>query len=121
MSLGYWETLASAIGDGPTQTAVGPTSLLGTTQSARTGLYTMAANRLKIGDVMHLRASGRISVASGTPGTARFDLWNGAVAFMDTLAITLETTAIRTTVPWILDMEGIVRAAGQTANMFWQG
>ena len=57
-----------------------------------------------------------------TPGTARFDLSAGVAgtAFMDTLAMNLNII-VKTNVPWVLDMEGIVRAIGTSANMFWQG
>lgn len=121
MSVGYWETLASISGDGTALTAAARASLLqgaGGTQ----GLYTLAPNKLRVGDVLHLRASGRISCAVTTPGTARFDLSAGVAgtAFMDTQAINLNIVA-KTNVPWILDMEGIVRAIGSAANMFWQG
>lgn len=122
MSLGYWETLASVQADGTALTAAARASLL--QGNAKSGLYTMAANRLRIGDVLHLRASGRISSVITTPGTARFDLSAGVggTAFMDTLAINLVTAAARTNVSWILDMEGIVRAIGSTSsNIFWQG
>lgn len=120
MSIGYWETLASVQADGTALTAAARASLL--QGSAKTGLYTMALNRLRVGDVFHLRASGRISSVVTTPGTARFDLsWGvGGTAGMDTLAIPLNTV-VQTTVPWVLDMEGIVRAVGSTGNMFWQG
>lgn len=121
MSVGFWETLASVHGDGTALTAAARASLLqGAT--GKTGLFTMAANRLRVGDVLHIRASGRISVVVTTPGTARFDLsWGvGGTAGMDTLAIPLNIVA-KTNVPWILDMEGIVRTDGNAGNMFWQG
>lgn len=121
MSLGYWETLASVQADGTALTAAARASML--QGAAKTGLYTLAANRLRVGDVLHIRASGRISSVITTPGTARFDLSFGVAgtAVMDTLAILLATAVARTNVPWILDMEGIVRAVGSTGNMFWQG
>lgn len=124
MSLGYWETLVSLAVDGATQTAVGPTTLLtagGTMTQAR---CTLAGNRLRIGDIMHLRAGGRISCAVTTPGTARFRLiWGNSgtgVAFMDTLAIPLNIV-VQTTQPWVLDMEGIVRVVGGATQLFWLG
>jgi hypothetical protein len=121
MSLGYWETLASVQGDGTALTAAARASLL--QSAAKSGLYTLAANRLRVGDVLHIRASGRISSVITTPGTARFDLsfGVGGTACMDTLAIPLATVAARTNTPWMLDMEGVVRAVGSTGNVFWQG
>lgn len=121
MSVGYYETLASISGDGTALTAAARASLL---QGAggKQGLWTMRPNELRIGDVLHLRASGRISCVVTTPGTARFDLSAGVAgtAFMDTLAIDLNVVA-KTNVPWILDMEGTVRTVGNAGNMFWQG
>lgn len=121
MSIGYWETLASISADGTALTAAARASLL---QGAggKQGLYTLAPNKLRLNDVMHIRASGRISCVVTTPGTARFDLsfGVGGTAVMDTLAITLNIVA-KVNVPWILDMEGIVRAVGNAGNMFWQG
>jgi len=82
----------------------------------------MAGGRLRVQDVLHLRASGRISCAVTTPGTARFRLlWGtGGTAFMDTLAIPLNIV-VQTTQPWVLDMEGTVRVAGNAAQIFWLG
>ena len=117
MSLGYWETLAATVGDGTALTAAARASLLqGAT--GKTGLYTLAPNKLRVGDVLWLRASGRISCVVTTPGTARFDLSAGVggTAFMDTLAINLNIVA-KTNVPWILDMVGTVRVVGNAANM----
>ena len=57
MSIGYWETLASVQADGTALTAAARASML--QGSAKTGLYTMTPNRLRIGDVLRIRASGR--------------------------------------------------------------
>jgi len=120
MSVGYWETLSTVASDGTAVTATARTSLL--SSGAKTGLYTMAPNRLKIGDVLHIRAAGRISCTVTTPGTARFDLsWGvGGTAGFDSLAISLNTTA-QTNVPWVLDAEMIVRANGSSGNLFGLG
>lgn len=119
MSLGYWETLASINADGTALTAAARASLL---QGAggKQGLYTMAANKFRVNDVIHLRASGRISCVVTTPGTARWSLGIGAVDFMDTLAIPLNIVA-KVNVPWILDMTGTVRSIGNAGTVFWQG
>lgn len=68
-----------------------------------------------------LRATGRISSANPTPGTARFDLRFGATVVWDSLAILLDTAAAATTVGWILDVLLTVRAVGSSANMIGQG
>jgi hypothetical protein len=118
MSVGYWETLVSSIVDSAAITAVGPTSFFLTT--ALGGKYPMAGGTLRVRDALHLRASGRISCAVTTPGTARFRLLYGAAVIMDTQAIPLNIV-VQTTQPWVLDMEGIVRIEGQVAQMFWEG
>jgi hypothetical protein len=121
MSLGYWETLASAVGDGTALTAAARASLL--QGSAKSGLYTMAANRLRIGDRLAIKADGRVSSAITTPGTYRWDLsWGVAgTAGFDTTALTPITASAQTNIAWILDVQGTVRAVGSTGNIFWQG
>lgn len=120
MSLGYWETLASSAADGTALTAAARASLL--QGSAKQGLYTLPPNKLRVGDVLHLKAFGRISCVVTTPGTARFDLSAGVAgtAFFDTLAMPLNIVA-KTNVLWTLEAEGIVRAVGNAANIFWAG
>lgn len=120
MSIGYWETLASAGGDGTALTAAARASAL--QGAAKSGLYTMTPNFLRVGDILNIRASGRISFAVTTPGTARFDLsfGVGGTACMDTQAMP-GNIVVQTTVPWFLDIEGDVRAIGATGNIFWQG
>jgi hypothetical protein len=121
MSVGYWETLASISGDGTALTAASRASLL---QGAggKQGLYTLPANKLRVGDVLHLRASGRISCVVTTPGSITFDLSAGVAgtAFFSSGVIPLNIVA-KTNVPWILDVEMIVRAIGNAANLFGQG
>lgn len=118
---GFFETLATISGDGTALTAAARASLL---QGAggKQGLWTMRPNELVVGDILWLRASGRISCVITTPGTARFDLSAGVggTALMDTLAIDLNVVA-KTSVPWVLDMVGEVRVIGNAGNMFWQG
>jgi len=120
MSVGYWETLATVAADGTALTAAARASLL--QGSAKAGLYTLPANKLRIGDVLHLRASGRISCVVTTPGSITFDLSAGVggTAFFSSAVIPLNIVA-KTNVPWILDVEMIVRAVGNAANLFGQG
>lgn len=120
MSLGYWETLASISADGTALTAAARASLL--QGPAKQGLYTLPPNKLRVGDVLHLKAFGRISCVITTPGTARFDLSAGVAgtAFFDTLAMPLNIVA-KVNVLWNLEAEGIVRAVGNAANIFWGG
>ena len=121
MAGGFVETLAYNNGDGTALTAAARASML---QGAggKVGLYTLPPNKLRVGDVLHLRASGRISCVVTTPGTARFDLSAGVggTAFFDTLAMPLNIVA-KTNIPWVLDVYGHVRVIGNAANMLWQG
>ena len=121
MSLGYWETLASLVGTPTAITAAARTSM---TVGATGARFTMPGGKLKLGDVIHVAASGRISSVITTPGTARFDLAFGTslgTAIMDSLAILLDTVAAHTNVGWKLFMEGTVQAVGTAANMSWDG
>jgi len=119
MSMGYWETLTTLKADGAALTAAARASM--TQGAAATGArFTLPANKLKVGDALHVFASGRISCVVTTPGTARFDLSFGGVANFDSLAIPLNIVA-KTNVPWILDIHGTVREIGATGNIFWQG
>lgn len=119
MPLGYFETLTSLNADGTALTAAARASLTqgATATSAR---YTMPPNSLRIGDILKILASGRISCAVTTPGTSRFDLSFAGVANFDTLAMNLNIVA-KTNVGWFLEVLGTVRAIGTTANIFWQG
>jgi len=122
MSVGYWETLITQAKDGPTLAS--NNSKLSCLDA--TALYTMAPNRLKVGDVLSVRASGRISTAVTTPGTSQWFLTTAAaptgIKIFDTLALSGNTT-VQTTVPWWLEAEGVVRAigSGTSANIFWGG
>lgn len=119
MSLGYREALASLSADGTALTAAARASL---TQGAgaTSARYTLPANKLRVGDYLKIKASGRISCAVTTPGTARFSLGIGATDIFDTLAMPLNIV-VQTTVPWVLDVDGRVTAIGTTGNIFWQG
>lgn len=119
MSLGYWETLASQTVDGPTL-AVSNVQASAINASAR---YTMAANRLKVGDILRIRASGRLSTAVTTPGNSNWTLAagvNSATSIFDTLPL-LGNIVVQTTVPWWLEAEGTVRVIGTAGNIFWGG
>ena len=121
MSLGYWETLATISGDGTALTAAARASLLGGA-GGKQGLFTLAPNKLRVGDVLSIWAAGRISCAVTTPGTARFDLsfGLGGTACFDTLAMNLNIIA-KTNVSWVLEAKGIVRSIGNAGTIFWQG
>ena len=119
MSIGYMECMATLKADGTALTAAARASLTqgATATSAR---YTMPGGKLRVGDCLKILASGRISCAVTTPGTARFDLSFGGAANFDTLAMNLNIVA-KTNVPWFMEVLGTVREIGVTGNIFWQG
>ena len=118
MSAGYWETLSTLQAQGTAITAAARTSMtVGSTQAR----FTLPPNKIKnIGDQFRMVATGIISCAVTTPGTARFDLGFGANVVMDTQAINLNVVA-KTSVGFALVMIGTVRAVGIAANIHWQG
>ena len=84
--------------------------------------FTFPANLLKIGDKISINATGIISCAVTTPGTARFDVRFGSVVVFDSGALNLDVVA-KTNVPWFLDIEMTVRSigSGTSATVWGQG
>ena len=118
MSIGFQEILATALNDG---TAVSNTTTRTSLTAAVTGArYTLAGNRLRVGDQMELFASGRISTVVTTPGNITLDLAIGATLVFSTLAMPLNIVA-KTNVMWNLHAIGTVRVIGTAGNMFWGG
>lgn len=116
MSVGFWKVLVSAQGDGSALTAAAAASALPSAAK-----YTLPASTFQYaGQLLHVHASGRISCAVTTPGTARFDLRLGGTVVFDTLAMNLNIVA-KTNVHWILDAYGEFRSPGSTSNFLWQG
>lgn len=115
MSNNSWnQTLITMQGAGPTLSAASAATMLNGQAK-----FTFPANLLKIGDHLHVKASGIISCAVTTPGTARFDVRFGAVVAFDTGALNLNIVA-KTNVPWALDVDLLVRAVGSsTTTQFW--
>jgi hypothetical protein len=119
MSLNTWqETLMMHRGDGTALTAAAAASLLQGAAATR-ALYTFPANFFEVHRGLHIVASGRISCAVTTPGTARFDLRLGGTVVWDSLAINLNVVA-KTNVHWALDLTLLCQAAGNgtTAALF---
>ena len=119
MSLNTWqETLLSHRGDGTALTAAAAASLLQGATATR-ALYTFPANFFEVNKKIKVRATGRISCAVTTPGTARFDLRLGGTVVFDSLAINLNIVA-KTNVHWALEIELYCQAAGSgtTATLF---
>ena len=119
MSLNTWqETLLAHRGDGTALTAAAAASLLQGATATR-ALYTFPANFFEVNKKIKVKATGRISCAVTTPGTARFDIRLGGTVVWDSLAINLNIVA-KTNVHWALDCELYCQAAGSgtTAALF---
>ena len=111
MSLQTWqETLVAAQVDGATLTA-------GTAATCipPTALITIPPGWWLIGRMMKVMAWGRISCAATTPGTARFQIRQGAVSIFDSGAINLNIAG-KTTVPFMFETTLTCRAIGNATN-----
>jgi hypothetical protein len=77
---------------------------------------------LKVGDKLRFIAQGIISCVVTTPGTARYDIRFGSTVVFDTGALNLNIIA-KTSVPWWLEIDMIVRSIGATtaATLWGQG
>lgn len=116
MSNNSWlQTLISAQIAGSALTAAARASCL--PAAAR---FSFPPNALKIGDKLQVKASGIISCAVTTPGTARFDVAFGSSVVFDSGALNLNIVA-KTNVPWWLDIEMTVRSIGAAATIIGQG
>lgn len=115
MSSNSWaQRIVSMQKAGPTLTAAAAASMLDST-----GRFAFPASMLKIGDSLVIHAAGIISNAVTTPGTARFDLRLGSTVIFDTGALNLNVVA-KSNVPWVLDVDLVVRAVGDgTLCQFW--
>lgn len=114
---GWQEVLISSQVDGATLTAAAAASMI-----PPAAKYTFPANYFQtIGQQLLIRATGRISTAITTPGTARYDVRFGAAVVFDSLAIALATTDAYTTQGWWLEILLTVRAIGSTGNLMGQG
>ncbi len=119
MSSQSWnEVLTNSIVDGPTLTGASAASCIPTAN-----VITLPNNFLTVGKMLRITATGRISRAITTPGTARFDIRVGVVVAWDSGAILLDTVAAHTTMPWRLDILLTVRAqgSGTSGNMIGNG
>lgn len=119
MSLNTWqETLLSHRGDGTALTAAAAASLLQGATATR-AKYTFPANFFEVNRKIKICASGRISCAVTTPGTARFDVRLGGTVVFDSLAINLNVVA-KTNVHWNLELNLYCQSAGDgtTATLF---
>ena len=116
MKQSWNQTLITAQGDGTALTAAAAASCLPVASrlTLPNGFFSA------IGDQFRLIASGRISCAVTTPGTARFDLRLGGIVVFDTLAMNLNIVA-KTNVHWLLDVTCTVRSLGAAATILSQG
>jgi hypothetical protein len=118
MSSNSWnQTLISASIAGTTLTAASAASCI-----PPAAVFTLPANTLKVGDKISILASGIISCAVTTPGTARFDFRVGSAVVWDSGALNLNIVA-KSNVPWFLKVELTVRSIGNgtVATILGQG
>jgi len=119
---GYRSTLVEAQIDGTAlANTVTETSLI--PPGAKIFLPSGYLNR--VGKVLNVTASGRISTLTAAPGTLTFKFKLGPtanIAVSTSQAIALNTTA-KTNVAWVLELYMVVRAVGAstTATVFGQG
>lgn len=114
----WWERVLAHRGDGTALTAAATASLLQGATATR-AKYTFPANFFEVNRAIRITATGRISCAITTPGTARFDIRLGGVVAWDSLAINLNIVA-KTNVHWHLVAELFCQTAGDstTATLF---
>jgi hypothetical protein len=116
MSLGYWKSLISLQAPGTAITAAARTSMLpAQCQPSLLQQYLDAP-----GKQLLLEATGKISCAVTTPGTARFDLSFGGTVVWDSLAMNLNIVA-KTNVHWILRVLLTTEVVGSAAALIGQG
>lgn len=109
--------LVSALVDGATITSTSAASCLPTP-----GKFTLPTNFFYPGKQLRITASGRISCAVTTPGTARYDVRFGATVVFDGLAVPLNIVA-KTAVGWWLEILLTCRTIGNStaATVIGQG
>ena len=103
----------SAVANTTTETSILPTH----------AKYMIPANFFTYaGQAIRLRAMGRISTVTTTPGTLTFRVKFGSIVVAATQALALNTTA-KTNVTWILDWDVTCRSVGggTTATMMHSG
>jgi hypothetical protein len=115
MTMNTWQaTLMSHRGDGTALTAAAAASLLQGATATR-AKYTFPADFWSVNTKIKVKASGRISCAVTTPGTARFDFRLGGTVVWDSLAINLNIVA-KTNVHWALEADLFVQAEGDSTT-----
>jgi hypothetical protein len=115
-SMKWCAPLVTAASDGNTLVAAAAASCIptGAKYVLEGGFFDAPGKQLKI------EASGRISNAVTTPGTARFDVRLGGTVVFDGLAVPLNIIA-KTNVGWWLEIILTCRTIGATATLIGQG
>jgi hypothetical protein len=109
--------IVSSYTDGTANTAGTAASMIPTYN-----VITLPSGYFMVGRQLRITASGRISCAVTTPGTARYDVRLGGTVVADTTAMPLNIVA-QTNVNWYLQMLLTCRAVGSgtSANIIMQG
>lgn len=114
----YHQALITAQADG---TALSNSTAATSILNAATK-FSLPANFFSIGAKLRIRAQGRISTLTTTPGTLTLDVRFGAVIVANGGAMSLNIVA-KTNVPWWLDWDLTCRSIGAStsATMMHQG
>jgi hypothetical protein len=105
----YYATLMSSQIDGPSATLGAGITIL-----PKQAIYTFPAQFFQfIGQMIRIRAAGRITTAASAPGTALFSVTNGTTAIFS--QATWTPTVSITNGTWILDLTLTVRALDTNA------
>lgn len=116
---GFEEALASLTVDANAlASSTTATSILGASGSAASASrFTLPSNYFNwVGRMVKVTAAGRISTLNPTPGTLTLDLRLGAVIAFNGGAITINTAAAKTNVPWLFEAWLTCRAIGNSTN-----
>lgn len=111
MSKGFLERLVDI---GVAGTALASSSTQTSLMVGNTGeMGTLPAKYFeRIGKAIKVRATGRVTTADTSPGTLNLYVRFGSIDVWDSGAMTLNATAAKTNVPWVLELELVCRSIG---------
>lgn len=117
MKTNWRQVIINSQVDGTAVTAAAATTLL-----PAAAKETLVANFFDtVGQMLHIKATGRISSVITSPGTMTFDVRLGGTVVFNGLAILLDTVAAHTNVGWRLDIWMTLRVIGAAANFMGYG
>lgn len=117
----WYQTMFTQQAAGPALTAASSAAsmLVAASPAAGQNRFTIPAGQLGVGTRLRFYASGLISCAASTPGTATFDLRFGSTVVFASGAMPLNVTGL-TNASWELEVAATVRSIGATtAGTLW--